>query len=158
MSSRWHFGGLWFYNATLWAADTRLLRLLLDVLCFLFPILEWVGSSPNEHVGRPLFYQASLAWNPLPLSQSSSPLEGISKGLWNSHKVSMHVGNPFVIASVDESAEATPKSVMRVMSVKGLTLYHLKSHLQVRIFPCLEQIIARYSLAVWYEELVISFM
>ena len=29
------------------------------------------------------------------------------------------------------SAEATPKTIMRVMGVKGLTLYHLKSHLQV---------------------------
>lgn len=28
-------------------------------------------------------------------------------------------------------AEATPKTIMRVMGVKGLTLYHLKSHLQV---------------------------
>ena len=28
-------------------------------------------------------------------------------------------------------AEATPKSLMRVMGIPGLTLYHLKSHLQV---------------------------
>ena len=27
-------------------------------------------------------------------------------------------------------AEATPKTLMRVMGVPGLTLYHLKSHLQ----------------------------
>lgn len=30
-------------------------------------------------------------------------------------------------------AEATPKTIMRVMGVKGLTLYHLKSHLQVPV-------------------------
>lgn len=32
-------------------------------------------------------------------------------------------------------AEATPKSVMRAMAVSGLTLYHLKSHLQVPYVP-----------------------
>ena len=35
-----------------------------------------------------------------------------------------------------ESLEATPKTIMRVMGVKGLTLYHLKSHLQVQ-WKCL---------------------
>lgn len=38
------------------------------------------------------------------------------------------------------SAEATPKAIMRTMNVKGLTLFHLKSHLQVSliliIMPC----------------------
>lgn len=32
-------------------------------------------------------------------------------------------------------AEATPKSLMRIMAIHGLTLYHLKSHLQAR-FHC----------------------
>lgn len=30
-------------------------------------------------------------------------------------------------------AEATPKTIMRAMGVKGLTLFHLKSHLQVHL-------------------------
>lgn len=31
------------------------------------------------------------------------------------------------------NAEATPKAIMRTMGVKGLTLFHLKSHLQVKL-------------------------
>lgn len=33
--------------------------------------------------------------------------------------------------SCNINAEATPKTIMRLMGVPGLTLYHLKSHLQV---------------------------
>ncbi|KAK9180390.1 hypothetical protein WN943_029599 [Citrus x changshan-huyou] len=42
------------------------------------------------------------------------------RGLNKKHNVWCHVGNK----------EATPKTIMRTMGVKGLTLYHLKSHLQ----------------------------
>jgi len=38
-------------------------------------------------------------------------------------------------------AEATPKSLMRVMGIPGLTLYHLKSHLQAFSFPFCNDII-----------------
>jgi hypothetical protein len=39
----------------------------------------------------------------------------------------------------DYLAEATPKTILRTMGVKGLTLFHLKSHLQVihNTFACL---------------------
>lgn len=45
--------------------------------------------------------------------------------------------------------EATPKTIMRVMGVKGLTLYHLKSHLQVwiQIFHALPSLALALALA-----------
>lgn len=42
-------------------------------------------------------------------------------------------GAIFIFFSFIVLAEATPKTIMRTMAVKGLTLYHLKSHLQVFI-------------------------
>ncbi|GJN39047.1 hypothetical protein PR202_gb28141 [Eleusine coracana subsp. coracana] len=37
------------------------------------------------------------------------------------------------VAQLGGPDKATPKTIMRVMGVKGLTLYHLKSHLQVHL-------------------------
>jgi SHAQKYF class myb-like DNA-binding protein len=34
------------------------------------------------------------------------------------------------MATLETSSEATPKTIMRLMGIPGLTLYHLKSHLQ----------------------------
>ena len=51
--------------------------------------------------------------------------------------------------------EATPKTIMRVMGVKGLTLYHLKSHLQVRPAVCvlLHPLIRVRSNSCWHDAL-----
>ena len=35
------------------------------------------------------------------------------------------------LRTIIKLAEATPKALLRTMGVKGLTLFHLKSHLQV---------------------------
>lgn len=50
-------------------------------------------------------------------------------------------------------AEATPKTIMRLMGIPGLTLYHLKSHLQVRTYYVhLDQILLSEYGMVWDEK------
>lgn len=43
-----------------------------------------------------------------------------------------------MVTLLDATAEATPKTIMRVMGIPGLTLYHLKSHLQVHVYGVLD--------------------
>jgi hypothetical protein len=59
---------------------------------------------------------------------------------------------------VQTLAEATPKTIMRLMGIPGLTLYHLKSHLQVRTCVHLDQILlllSEYGM-VWHGKQILA--
>lgn len=57
---------------------------------------------------------------------------------------------------VQTLAEATPKTIMRLMGIPGLTLYHLKSHLQVRTYVHLDQILLSEYGMVWHEKQILA--
>ncbi|KAH9646169.1 Myb family transcription factor APL [Citrus sinensis] len=76
-------------------------------------------SSMNSHHDRPLCVQGDSG---LVLTTDPKP-----RLRWT---VELHERFVDAVTQLGGPDKATPKTIMRVMGVKGLTLYHLKSHLQ----------------------------
>lgn len=81
------------------------------------------GSLPS-HSERPLLLQGSNGPGEMGLVLSTDPKPRLK---WTTE---LHERFVDAVSQLGGPDKATPKSVMRVMGVKGLTLYHLKSHLQ----------------------------
>nr|GMC51621.1 myb family transcription factor APL isoform X1 [Ipomoea batatas] len=77
------------------------------------------SSSMNSHHDRPLCVQGDSG---LVLTTDPKP-----RLRWT---VELHDRFVDAVTQLGGPDKATPKTIMRVMGVKGLTLYHLKSHLQ----------------------------
>ncbi|KAE9619239.1 hypothetical protein Lal_00047941 [Lupinus albus] len=75
-------------------------------------MIQGSGSSNHSHLGDPCLVLTS---DPKPRLRWTTDLH-----------------NRFVdaVTQLGGASKATPKAIMRTMNVKGLTLYHLKSHLQ----------------------------
>ncbi|KAL0306078.1 UNVERIFIED_CONTAM: Myb family transcription factor IPN2 [Sesamum radiatum] len=76
-------------------------------------------SSMNSHHERPMCVQGDSG---LVLTTDPKP-----RLRWT---VELHERFVDAVTQLGGPDKATPKTIMRVMGVKGLTLYHLKSHLQ----------------------------
>ncbi|KAL0443112.1 UNVERIFIED_CONTAM: Myb family transcription factor IPN2 [Sesamum latifolium] len=76
-------------------------------------------SSMNSHHERPMCVQGDSG---LVLTTDPKP-----RLRWT---VELHERFVDAVTQLGRPDKATPKTIMRVMGVKGLTLYHLKSHLQ----------------------------
>jgi len=87
------------------------------------------GSVPS-HSERSLLLQGSNGPGEMGLVLSTDPKPRLK---WTAE---LHERFVDAVSQLGGPDKATPKSVMRVMGVKGLTLYHLKSHLQKYRLGC----------------------
>ncbi|KAG5226691.1 myb family transcription factor family protein [Salix suchowensis] len=145
-----HYEQLYYFKARSWSPASPVP--LQSSLISQSPAQVTVQPSPEYQAATVKHQTANIAElrRAMPGSSANSPVIGVIDGKFESgYLVTVTVGSEKLKGVLYQAppqnqswqvpqprrvpannSEATPKTIMRTMGVKGLTLYHLKSHLQ----------------------------